>query len=148
MHRNASEYIVCKMAAILSRGDELKVWSIFYLARPIGLVCSRLLCAISHSTIRPCYDDTQLYCVHQKSEIMTQVQWSYIDALISPSLVWLRNWTFLIPQQPQQMPWGHTALDQIDALVQEGRNSIASAMELRLSCTNLSIWHLPKLVCL
>ena len=106
------------------------------------------VCNISHSTIRPCYDDTQLYCVHQKSEIMTQVQWSYIDALVSPSLVWLRNWTFLIPQRPQQMPWGHTALDQIDALVQEGRNSIASAMELRLSCTNLSIWHLPKLVCL
>ena len=29
----------------------------------------------------------------------------------------------------------------IDGLVQERRNSIANAMELRLSCTNLSIWQ-------
>ena len=28
--------------------------------------------------------------------------------------------------------------DQIDGLVQEGRNSIANALELRLFCTNLS----------
>ena len=30
---------------------------------------------------------------------------------------------------------------QIDGLVQERRNSIANALELRLSCTNLSICH-------
>ena len=28
----------------------------------------------------------------------------------------------------------------IDGLVQERRNSIANALELRLSCTNTSIW--------
>ena len=30
----------------------------------------------------------------------------------------------------------------IDGLVQERRNSSALAMELRLSCTNSSIWYL------
>ena len=30
--------------------------------------------------------------------------------------------------------------DDIDVLVQERRNSIANALELRLSCTNPSIW--------
>ena len=30
---------------------------------------------------------------------------------------------------------------QVNGLVQERRNSIANALELRLSCTNLSIWH-------
>ena len=38
------------------------------------------------------------------------------------------------------------AVEQIDGLVQERRNSIADAMELRLSCTNpsncyISLWH-------
>ena len=32
-------------------------------------------------------------------------------------------------------------LVNIDGLVQERRNSIANALELRLSCTNLSIWQ-------
>ena len=37
----------------------------------------------------------------------------------------------------------------IDGLVQERRNSSALAMELRLSCTNLSKWHVEfLLVCL
>ena len=36
----------------------------------------------------------------------------------------------------------HFALD-IDGLGQERRNSSALAMELRLSCTNLSIWKYP-----
>ena len=35
---------------------------------------------------------------------------------------------------------GRSALDHIDGLLQERRNSIALAMELRLSCTNPSIW--------
>ena len=30
-------------------------------------------------------------------------------------------------------------MDDLDGLVQEGRNSIANALELRLSCTNPSI---------
>ena len=34
----------------------------------------------------------------------------------------------------------HDFLVHIDGLVQERRNSIANALELRLSCTNLSIW--------
>ena len=32
-------------------------------------------------------------------------------------------------------------LDYIDGLVQERRNSSVLAMELRLSCTNPSIWY-------
>ena len=31
----------------------------------------------------------------------------------------------------------------IDGIVQERRNSIANALEIRLSCTNLSIWYSP-----
>ena len=38
-----------------------------------------------------------------------------------------------------------TDIVHIDGLVQERRNSIASAMELRLSCTNPLIWHKPYL---
>ena len=33
--------------------------------------------------------------------------------------------------------------EHIDGLVQERRNSIANALELRLSCTNLSTWPIP-----
>ena len=36
--------------------------------------------------------------------------------------------------------------DQIDGLVQEGRNSIANALELRLSCTNLVRYGLVILI--
>ena len=32
----------------------------------------------------------------------------------------------------------------IDGLVQERRNSTANALELRLSCTNPSIWGIPN----
>ena len=42
-----------------------------------------------------------------------------------------------LPTSPEMLQ----ALDPyIDRLVQERRNSIANALELRLSCTNLSIW--------
>ena len=36
------------------------------------------------------------------------------------------------------------ALFYIDGLVQERRNSIAKALELRLSCTNPSMWYGAK----
>ena len=36
---------------------------------------------------------------------------------------------------------GSFGIYQIDGLVQERRNSIANALELRLSCTNPSIWY-------
>ena len=49
----------------------------------------------------------------------------------------------------------HVILDQkncqyqyLDGLVQERRNSIANAIELRLSCTNLSIWYYHMNICL
>ena len=35
----------------------------------------------------------------------------------------------------------HFTIANIDGLVQERRNSIANALELRLSCTNPSIWY-------
>ena len=38
---------------------------------------------------------------------------------------------------PEQNIWR----DDLDELVQERRNSSALAMELRLSCTNPSIWY-------
>ena len=45
--------------------------------------------------------------------------------------------------------WGKGLLAHIDGLVQERRNSSALTMELRLSCTNPSIWLfiVPSIPC-
>ena len=42
--------------------------------------------------------------------------------------------------------WCDVSISHIDGLVQERRNSIALAMELRLSCFNPSKWHARSLV--
>ena len=56
---------------------------------------------------------------------MQEYEWNII-AYVEDYLMKVLNW---------QNVWQH-----IDGLVQERRNSSASAMELRLSCTNPSIW--------
>ena len=40
--------------------------------------------------------------------------------------------------------WNYCKKRNIDGLVQERRNSIADAMELRLSCINPSVWYLRR----
>ena len=39
-----------------------------------------------------------------------------------------------------------TKYPDIDGLVQDGRNSIANALELSLSCTNPSIWYVIQIM--
>ena len=74
--------------------------------------------------------------------------WSFLLSMIIAYLqfkeVMMYNWQLtqiqLILLQP---PFGRTELGisiPIDGLMQEKRNSIANALELRLSCTNPSIW--------
>ena len=55
--------------------------------------------------------------------------------ILAETWFWFRKW-YLLHQNPPR---------HINGLVQERRNSIANALELRLSFTNLSIWcHLVK----
>ena len=44
---------------------------------------------------------------------------------------WVENW----------LGWVEFCIENIGGLVQERRNSIANALELPLSCTNLSMWE-------
>ena len=57
----------------------------------------------------------------------------------------LSHWMVVLGQKnPRYVNTRHGSLKDIDGLVQERHNSIANALELRLSCTNPSIWLLIR----
>ena len=49
-------------------------------------------------------------------------------------------WVYMVPPGALSLENPKSLRDNIDRLVQERRNSIANALELRLSCTNPSIY--------
>ena len=74
---------------------------------------------------------------------------SPLGARLACSRTWPDWWVWISVRTAHQV-WGLGSLTlsaylvQIDGLVQERRNSIANALELRLSCTNPSKWCHPK----
>ena len=63
--------------------------------------------------------------------------------LLAPTLLLILKWgkypdTRASKSESVFISWNH-----VDGLVQERRNSIANALELRLSCTNPSMWGRP-----
>ena len=65
----------------------------------------------------------------------------FLDTMLNISRVDL-GLQFYLPYFMAKCQWCVGELTQIDGLVQERRNSIASALELRLSCTNPLKWCL------
>ena len=75
-------------------------------------------------------------------------QWRY-QSCAKPSIYNQGTVCSGIPPQGavQGMPYPHNNDCHIDGLVQERRNSIANALELRLSCTNPLTWASQHLQC-
>ena len=59
---------------------------------------------------------------------------------------WLNGQIWFLDQNQDWKGWSLPVSYNVDGLVQESRNSIANTLELRLSCTNPSVWCFTPLV--
>ena len=72
-----------------------------------------------------------------------------INFIMVTQWVWLRGQLVLILKilRPLLLIYPELFILHIDGLMQERRNCIVNALELRLSCTNPSMWKLTENVC-
>ena len=84
------------------------------------------------------YGTSRKFCVRLKS--LRILRTPYMTVNIDITLLEMAN-NMSALEMPRYF-FRHVVWCHIDELVQESRNSIANALELRLSCTNLSIWSI------